>query len=378
MKTNFNFIQDISSIDKKSYKRLLSKNDSPFIKHSFLKALETSNCVSDINGWKVNHLLSKKDKDLDGFLPLYLKNNSHGEFVFDHSWSYALERTGRKYYPKLLTAIPFTPCETRKVITFDQQLPLIKKVISFMREQNIESWHILFPDDELGDFLKKNKFIERSGYKFVWKNKHYNDFDDYLNIFKSRQRKNIKNERKKIAKLDITFEIKDKNNLKDGDWEDFYIFYKNTYNQRLQPPYLNRDFFTQIHQNKNELSPVIFFAIHERKRIAGSLCFKNNYALYGRHWGSTYNIDSLHFECCYYQGIEYCINNNLQIFDPGVQGEHKIRRGFEPKLTKSFHYIKELDFRDAIKDFCSRENIEIKNYLKACKRYTPFKKEYKI
>ena len=180
MKTNLNFIEDISSVDKTAYERLLNKNDSPFIKHSFLEALETSGCVSDIKGWKVNHLLSKKDKALDGFLPIYLKNNSHGEFVFDHSWSYALERAGRKYYPKLLTAIPFTPCETRKVITNDQKLPFIEKVLSFMHEKNIESWHILFHDDDLGAFLKKNKFVERIGYKFVWKNKQYHDFDDYL------------------------------------------------------------------------------------------------------------------------------------------------------------------------------------------------------
>ena len=378
MKTDFNFIEDISSVDKKAFAKILKENDSPFIKYSFLEALEVSNSVSDINGWKVNHLLSKKNKVLDGFLPLYLKNNSHGEFVFDHSWSYALERTGRKYYPKLLTAVPFTPCETRKIITSEKKLPFIEKVISLMQEKDIESWHILFPDDDLGKYLIKNRFIERSGYKFVWKNKQYNSFEDYLSIFKSRQRKNIKNERKKITNLNITFEIKDKNNLKATDWDDFYVFYKNTYNQRFQPPYLNRDFFDHIDLNKNELSPVIFFAIHEKKKIAGSLCFQNDFALYGRHWGSTYNIDSLHFETCYYQGIEYCINNNLQIFDPGVQGEHKIRRGFEPQLTKSFHYIKEVDFRNAIKDFCNRESVEIKNYLEACRRYTPFKKEYKI
>ena len=131
MKTSLNFIEDISSVDKSEYGSLLNANDSPFIKHSFLEALEVSGSVSDIKGWRVNHLLSKKDEALDGFLPIYLKNNSHGEFVFDHSWSYALERAGRKYYPKLLSAIPFTPCETRKVITFNQQLPLIEKVLSF-------------------------------------------------------------------------------------------------------------------------------------------------------------------------------------------------------------------------------------------------------
>ena len=213
MKTSLNFIEDISSVDKSEYGSLLNANDSPFIKHSFLEALEVSGSVSDIKGWRVNHLLSKKDDALDGFLPIYLKNNSHGEFVFDHSWSYALERAGRKYYPKLLSAIPFTPCETRKVITFNQQLPFIEKVLSFLQEKNIESWHILFPDNDLGVFLKKHKFIERSGYKFVWENKQYNDFEDYLNIFKSRQRKNIKNERKKIIELGITFEIRINNCL---------------------------------------------------------------------------------------------------------------------------------------------------------------------
>ena len=378
MKANLNFIEEISSISKKDYDYLLKEDDSPFINYTFLNALEVSDCVSDIHGWKVNHLISKKDGKIDGFLPLYLKDNSHGEFVFDHSWSYALSRAGRKYYPKLLTAIPFTPCETRKIITSESYLPYVEKIISLMKEKNIESWHILFSDNELGKFLKENKFLERYGYKFIWKNKKYKSFEDYLNIFKSRQRKNIKNERKKIADMKITFEIKDLNNLSKKDWDDFYIFYKNTYEQRLQPPYLNREFFEYIHQYKNDIKPVIFFAIHKKKKIAGSLCFQNNYALYGRHWGSLYNIDSLHFECCYYQGIEYCINNNLQIFDPGVQGEHKIRRGFEPQVTKSFHYIKEMDFRKAIEDFCKREKIEIESYLKACKRYTPFKKEYKI
>ena len=375
---NLNFIEDISSVDKSAYERLLNINDSPFIKHSFLEALEISGCVSNIKGWKVNHLVSKKDGALDGFLPIYLKNNSHGEFVFDHSWSYALNRAGRNYYPKLLTAIPFTPCETRKIITESDSDEYIEKVIDLMEEKNIETWHVLYPDSNLKELFLKNNLIERFGYKFIWRNKGYEEFDDYLSIFKSRQRKNIKNERRKISDLNITFQIKESDSLTTKDWDDFFKFYTNTYEERLQRPYLNIDFFKEIHKFRETLRPVIFFALHDNKKIAGSLCFAGNDTLYGRHWGSSYNIDSLHFETCFYQGIEFCIKNKLKFFDPGVQGEHKIRRGFEPKRTSSFHYIKEKDFRGAILEFCEKEQDEINRYLKACERYTPFNKEYKI
>ena len=315
---------------------------------------------------------------MSGFLPIYIKNNSHGEFVFDHSWSYALNRAGRNYFPKLLTAIPFTPCETRKIITESDSNEYIEKVIELMQEKNIETWHVLYPDSNLKKLFLKNNLIERFGYKFIWSNKGYGEFEDYLSIFKSRQRKNIKNERRKITDLNITFQIKESDSLTNKDWDDFFKFYKNTYEERLQRPYLNIDFFREIHKCRETLRPVIFFALHDNKKIAGSLCFTDNNTLYGRHWGSSYNIDSLHFETCFYQGIEFCIKNKLKFFDPGVQGEHKIRRGFEPKRTSSFHYIKENDFRGAIQEFCDKEQDEINRYLKACERYTPFNKEYKI
>ena len=378
MKEDVKFIEDISSIKENQYNKLIKDNDSPFIKYPFLYSLEKSGCVSDITGWKSNHVGAYDKNNIEGFLPLYIKDNSQGEFIFDHSWSYALNRTGRKYYPKLLSAIPFTPCETRKIITSGKYEIYINKVISFMQDENIETWHILFPDNELAEFLRENNFVERYGYKFIWRNKSYDNFEDYLNIFKSRQRKNIKNERKKISELDISFEIKDMKNLTNKDWDDFYIFYKNTYEERLQRPYLNTKFFKYMHEYRADLKPVIFFAIHKNKKIAGSLCFQSNDTLYGRHWGSLYNIDSLHFETCYYQGIEYCINNKIQNFDPGVQGEHKIRRGFEPQQTSSFHFIKEMDFKNVITDFCIQERKEVSRYLKECQRYTPFKKEYKI
>ena len=378
MSSYLKFVENFSEINKEGFNRILSKNDSPFIKYPFLKALEESNSVCEINGWKPSHLIELENIKLKGFMPLYIKDNSQGEFVFDHSWSYALNRTGRKYYPKLLTAIPFTPCESRKIISEEKSGELIDFTKDYMDKSDIESWHILYPDKKLTNTLNSNDFIERSGYKFVWNNKGYKTFEDYLKVFRSRQRKNIKNERKKIADYGINFKVKDAKSLCEEDWDTFYKFYKNTYEQRLQRPYLNKKFFDLINANKEHLKPVIFFAHIDKEIIAGSLCYRDNKCLYGRHWGTKYDIDSLHFECCYYQGIEYCIKNNLKKFDPGVQGEHKIRRGFEPTQTNSYHFILKEDFRNAIADFCNREKEEIKNYLDACKRYTPFNKEYKI
>ena len=378
MSTNLNFVDNFDSIDEAQFSKLIRKNDAPFIQHSFLKALENSGCVGRDLGWTPKHLVKSNENVLSGFMPMYIKNNSHGEFVFDHSWSYALNRAGRNYYPKLLTAIPFTPCETRKIITESDANEYVEKIIEFMEEKNIESWHVLYPDADLKELFLENKLIERFGYKFIWKNKEYETFNDYLNIFKSRQRKNIKNERKKISDLNISFQIKESDSLTLEDWEEFFKFYRNTYEERLQRPYLNIDFFKEIHKFKKILKPVIFFAVHDDKKIAGSLCFIGNDTLYGRHWGSSFNIDSLHFETCFYQGIEFCIDKKINYFDPGVQGEHKIRRGFEPIRTSSFHYIKENDFRNAIIEFCEKEEVEINRYLKACERYTPFNKEYKI
>ncbi len=378
MNTNLNFVDNFDSIDEAQFSKLIRKDDAPFIQYSFLKALENSGCVGRDLGWTPKHLVKTSENVLSGFLPMYVKNNSHGEFVFDHSWSYALNRAGRSYYPKLLTAIPFTPCETRKIITESDANEYIEKIIEFMEEKNIESWHVLYPDADLKELFLENKLIERFGYKFIWKNKKYETFNDYLNIFKSRQRKNIKNERRKISDLNITYQIKESDSLTLKDWEEFFKFYKITYEERLQRPYLNIDFFKEIHKFRKILKPVIFFAMCDDKKIAGSLCFIGNDTLYGRHWGSSFNIDSLHFETCFYQGIEFCINKKIKYFDPGVQGEHKIRRGFEPKRTSSFHYIKENDFRNAIIEFCEKEKVEINRYLKACERYTPFNKEYKI
>ena len=294
MGKSLKFVENISSLNKLEFEDLTKDLRSPFINYDFLSSLELSECVTPLTGWQPNHLVCSENEKLNGFMPLYLKDNSHGEFVFDHSWSYALNRTGRKYYPKLLSAVPFTPCETKKIIGSKINNLFIKEVVDFMNTKNIETWHVLFPDKSLHGDLKENNFIERNGYKFVWKNKDYDTFEDYLSIFKSRQRKNIRTERRKISELDIDFEIKDAKNLNLDDWDKFYIFYKNTYEQRFQRPYLNKDFFKMIHDARESVQPIIFFAKIKNEKVAGSLCFKGGDTLFGRHWGSLYNIDSLH------------------------------------------------------------------------------------
>src|SRR6056300_1436680 len=356
------------------------KANNPFEDFSYLRAMEQSNSASEKSGWIPDHLGEIKNKKLISFLPLYKKFNSYGEFIFDHQWANALNRAGRNYYPKLLTAIPFTPCEGDRILGKDDKskLNLIDAGIKKMEAEEIESWHILFPNESGKSILRKRNFVERYNYRFTWKNENFIDFDDFLSIFTSRQRATIRKERKSISKLGIEFKCKKHNEITDEDWDLFYVFYQKTYYERAQNPYLNKEFFRLINTVNQIVKPVIFFAEIAGEPIGASLCFEGSNTLYGRHWGATSKIKNLHFECCYYQGIEYCIKNNLKFFDPGVQGEYKIRRGFQPHLSSSFHYFLREDFGEAVSDFCKSERTQIENYIEACKSYTPFNNDYRI
>ena len=356
------------------------KANNPFEDFSYLRAMEQSNSASEKSGWIPDHLGEIKNKKLISFLPLYKKFNSYGEFIFDHQWANALSRTGRNYYPKLLTAIPFTPCEGDRILGKDKKskFNLIDAAIKKMETEEIESWHILFPNESGKSVLKERNFIERYNYRFTWKNENFSDFNSFLSIFTSRQRATIRKERKSISKLGIEFKCKKHNEINAEDWDLFYVFYQKTYYERAQNPYLNKEFFKLINTVNQVVKPVLFFAEIEGEPIGASLCFEGEDTLYGRHWGATSKVKNLHFECCYYQGIEYCIKNNLKFFDPGVQGEHKIRRGFQPHLSSSFHYFLKEDFGQAVSDFCKSERVQIKNYIEACKSYTPFNNDYRI
>jgi len=370
---------EIKTIDLQ--KKLYSiKANNPFEDFSYLLAMEQSDSASEKSGWIPDHLGEIKNKKLISFLPLYKKFNSYGEFIFDHQWANALTRAGRNYYPKLLTAIPFTPCEGDRILGKDNQskFNLIDAGIKKMEAEEIESWHILFPNESGKSVLRERNFVERYNYRFTWENENFIDFDNFLSIFTSRQRATIRKERKSISKLGIEFKCKKHNEITNEDWDLFYVFYQKTYFERAQNPYLNKEFFQLINTANQQVKPVIFFAEISGEPIGASLCFEGANTLYGRHWGATTKIKNLHFECCYYQGIEYCIKNNLKFFDPGVQGEHKIRRGFKPHLSSSFHYFLRDDFGQAVSDFCKSERSQIEKYIEACKSYTPFNNDYRI
>lgn len=353
---------------------------NPFENLEYFHAMESSDSASEKSGWIPNHLGELNNDTLNSFLPLYKKFNSYGEFIFDQQWAHALQQTGRDYYPKLLTAIPFTPCEGERILAPNdkKKIQLIESCIELMQEDKIESWHILFPNSVGKKILRDQNFIERFNYRFVWHNNDFQDFDEFLAIFTSRQRATIRKERKSIEKADIEFESRSFDEINSNDWDIFYNFYRQTYFERGQNPYLTKEFFYKINTANHILKPVIFFAYHQEEVIASSLCFEGKDTLYGRHWGALKKVKNLHFECCYYQGIEYCIKNGIDYFDPGVQGEHKIRRGFQPKLDSSFHYFLKNDFGDAVSNFCKSEKKQIENYIEACKSYTPFNKDYKI
>ena len=372
-------LSEIKKIDLQE-KLYSIKANNPFEDFSYLRAMEQSNSASEKSGWIPDHLGEIKNKELISFLPLYKKFNSYGEFIFDHQWANALNRAGRNYYPKLLTAIPFTPCEGDRILGKDEKSKsnLIDAAIKKMETEEIESWHILFPNESGKSVLKERNFIERYNYRFTWKNENFSDFDNFLSIFTSRQRATIRKERKSISKLGIEFKCKKHNEINAEDWDLFYVFYQKTYYERAQNPYLNKEFFNLINTVNQLVKPVLFFAELEGEPIGASLCFEGDDTLYGRHWGATSKVKNLHFECCYYQGIEYCIKNNLKFFDPGVQGEHKIRRGFQPHLSSSFHYFLKEDFGEAVSDFCKSERTQIENYIEACKSYTPFNNDYRI
>ena len=372
-------IKKINLLDVKKNSSLV-KTNNPFENFIYLQAMENSNSASEKTGWAPEHLGEVHDKKIISFMPLYKKFNSYGEFIFDHQWANALQQAGRNYYPKLLTAVPFTPCEGDRILgkTTEDKNRLVNACIKKIEDEEIESWHILFPNEDGKKILREKNLIERFNYRFTWENNNFQNFDDFLSIFTSRQRATIRKERKSISKNGIEFHCKKFDEITSGDWDLFYTFYQQTYFERAQNPYLTREFFKILSTGNQVVKPVIFFAMLGGEAVAASLCFQGKTTLYGRHWGALKKIKNLHFECCYYQGIDYCIENNLEYFDPGVQGEHKIRRGFQPQLTSSFHYFLKDDFRAAVNDFCKSEKSQIENYIEACKSYTPFNKDYRI
>lgn len=373
------FIESIKNIDETTWNNLVD-SDYPFMQHSFLLSLEESKCVGEGTGWHTFHLVVKEEEDVIALMPMYIKTDSHGEFIFDWSWADAFYRNGLDYYPKLVSAIPFTPASGPRLCVLDESkrthiTSLIKEGLEEISiELGISSAHILLPEKkELTSYVDSG-FSTRTSYSFHWFNNNYSDFDDFLKELTSRQRKNLRKERSKIFDQNIHMERIPGEDITEELWDSFFKFYQITYLKRGMQAYLNLDFFHKISERLPEsLLLVIAKEAKTKGHLAGALNFCDSKNLYGRYWGCLEEYDSLHFESCYYQGIEHCIEMKLNKFDPGVQGEHKIKRGFLPVETFSSHWIKDDRFKKAIDDFLIREREHILEYNERCKSLLPFK-----
>ncbi len=360
-----------------------SKSHNPFLSYTFLKNLEDSNSVGDGTSWLPNYLCIIENNNIVAVSPMYIKLDSQGEYVFDHSWANAYYNAGGEYYPKIQLSIPFTPVTGNRILIKDN-LPNKKKdiIIKFFAEQiinitnnNFSSAHITFCTKQESSILSKNQFLTRIGEQFHWKNNKYNDFDDFLNSLTSRKRKSISKERKYIRDKNIEIISKSKKELQSIDWEYMYNFYINTTDKKWGNAYLTKGFFDLLEKNFSERI-LIKFAIENGIVIAAAMHVIGNNTLYGRYWGSIKNIKYLHFELCYYQAIEWAIKNKYDFVEGGAQGPHKIQRGYLPEKTYSSHYIANKNFRNAVKTFLDEEEKIIDKDIQTInKKFTPFKKK---
>jgi len=355
----------------------LVQGKDPFIRHEFLFALEQSGSVCSDTGWNPHHLVVFDQQELIAAMPLYLKTHSQGEYVFDQQWADAYAQSGMDYYPKWLNSIPFTPCQGQRILIkqgLDQQAIIqccIEYITQLSEQHNISSLHLLFPDHQQTDLLKQQLLI-REGVQFHWFNKNYVDFADYLQSFTSRQRKKINKERQNVNNLGIELQRLRGVDISPHQWQVFFQFYEMTYLKRGQSAYLNISFFKQLALTMPE-QILLVFAMKDQDYVGAALSFIGEETLYGRYWGCYQEYNNLHFEACYYQGLEFCLQNQLKTFDSGAQGEHKIARGFEPITTYSAHWVLNTHFSKLIANFLQRETVLIGEYKQSCFRQLPFK-----
>ena len=371
------FLDSIAQVDARVW-NALAGSAQPFLRHEFLLALEQSGCAAPRTGWTPKHLLLE---DANGValaaMPLFRKSHSRGEFVFDFAWAGAYAEHGLKYYPKLLTAVPFTPvCGPRVLISKEVNAAaavraLVSSVLEYAKDEHLSSWHVLFPSEDMAANLSNAGLIMRRDCQFHWYNQGYESFEAFLATFTSEKRKKAKRERRRVAEAGIEFDTLHGGDMTARLWDEVFEFYADTFYRHGHEPYLNLDFFKRIGKTM-PAELMLKVARMGSQPIAVAIFFVGTEALYGRYWGAGGSFHSLHFEACYYQGIEYCIERQLQRFEPGTQGEHKVPRGFVPTLTHSAHFIADPRFAAAIRDYAQREARGVDHYAAAVNEHVPY------
>ena len=377
---HFEILDRISDVPSNQWNALLPLDAGPFLRHEFLSALEETGCVGGNTGWQVAHLVVRDDGKLVGALPLYIKQHSYGEFVFDWSWAQAYEQQGMQYFPKALCAIPFTPVQGSRILIAQQvdfnivRTKIINQLKSIVIQNGLSSAHVLFPHSTDTIELKNQGFMLRDSVQFHWHNEEFQNFEHFLSALTMKRRKNIRREREQVARESIQFRHVSGKSSTDSDWEFFYRCYANTYLEHHSSPYLNEAFFKLWAKRMPENLHLII-AERNDTPIAASLLVVDPIGskAYGRYWGAIEHIPCLHFETAYYQAIEYCINNHIQTFEGGAQGEHKMARGFLPKTIQSAHYVADPQFARAVQHFLDREHQGISAYVDELSEHSPLK-----
>ncbi len=358
----------------------LEGTDNPFLRYEFLSALEQHGCVGAHIGWLPRHLLAEDERGrLWGAVPMYLKYNSFGEFVFDWAWADAWERAGGRYYPKLVVAVPFSPVTGLRLLLRSgtreaESKELIQAAITLARKWDVSSLHWLFPSQNEAQQLEGCGLLLRQGYQFHWRNQNYCDFDDFLETLTAKRRKEIRRERRQVQQQGIEIKIICGNEASDSEWRAMEGFYRATFEAKGNYPALTLPFFKALAQTMGK-TVILVLAQRANQLIAGALYLRSKDTLYGRYWGSTECVPSLHFELCYYRGLEYCIKHGLRYFEPGAQGEHKISRGFLPAATWSAHWISHPGFRAVIANALEQERERINQIMLELSGHSPYKQE---
>jgi len=370
------FHASLDEIDAQAWNALRT-DDNPFLSHAFLAGLENTGSLRADYGWRAQHLALYRHDELVAAAPLYLKYNSHGEFVFDWSWAAAYERAGLDYYPKLLGAVPYSPVSGMRLLAghgadaASLRERLIEAITSATEGARLSSAHINFVDDDDTAALDAAGWLERFDWQFHWTHRGWRDFHDFLDTLNHRKRKNIRHERTQVARAGIVCELRHGDELDDADWRTIHRLYVNTFDERGNHPALTEEFFRHLGATMPR-NVIAVLCKRSATTIAMALLLRSSTTLYGRYWGSDEHVPGLHFEACYYQGIEYCLQHGLATFEPGAQGEHKVARGFLPAMTRSFHYLCDARFRAAVRDALARERDGLVAYRNDLMRHSPY------
>ncbi len=367
----------IADIDRDDW-NALAGTAYPFLNHAFLELAEHTGSVSPDAGWTPRHLTLTDAGTLRAVLPLYEKSHSWGEFVFDWAWARAYEQAGFDYYPKLVSAVPFTPAPSTRILgaAGDDEAAdrLVGAALELARESGCSSLHVLFPTEREIPVFERHGFLVRKDCQFHWRNRGFGTFDDFLATFTSAKRKKARRDRRRVAESGIRFRRLAGRDLDSDTWSVVYALIARTFMLRGSLPYFNQAFFEGLGAALPD-NLLVILAEKDGQTVAAAVFFESDTTLYGRYWGSDGYYDALHFETCYYQGIDYCIEKGKQCFEPGTQGEHKIARGFGPVTTWSAHWLAHPEFADAIGRYLDEEGRHIDRYMAAVDAHTPFRRD---